>query len=629
MALRSLQHGRLGLRWRLFGLISTAAFAVAVISAPSSAQSPQPAAAAERPGPDYGPPVRIYRGVVPNWTPVWIELADIGGGRFVMTALDGLADGEGPLRTYLLQSNGRRGSACRLRSVDGFDISFRRCPDDQMNGLDANLMGISSTAVMVPVPADEAFGYGATVQRSSASAFDSVCSFQRLSRRDIFPSGLAARSGEQLVQSLSTRRARLSALEGLDGLRMERLNAINLLVFTSGEMQQLSYIDQRMARITDFRYRTAFMQQRQQLEQQFANRPDRVAARQRIAEIDGRLATIYDPSTFGGATAASDPRAAAALFAATDRAIAEEMRQNAPLPAERAVSIETALDELDSCAALNGLTTGDFSARRDLASQFALIAPQFQQTLNAAFEGAADSSALTAQLQLYRRSAGLTAALANIGASDVFASADARVQALANAETRRREAAARQSAQAQARQRQADAARQTARAAPTVTSRSTSGAPAGTRGGAPSARQIRDALVYENTFGRVTVADAMGIGQRSADYDAGISSVTILGVTFDVTFAVDSPQCRAAGRGQFSCSYALNINNSLGLPFSGRGSHTFEVRDGIWRSPTYLAAIIESGNRSAASANNGRNCTLQGFGTPEGASIRDQNGTPC
>lgn len=149
------------------------------------------------------------------------------------------------------------------------------------------------------------------------------------------------------------------------------------------------------------------------------------------------------------------------------------------------------------------------------------------------------------------------------------------------------------------------------------------------QGGAPTARQIRDALVYENTFGRVTVGDAMGLAKRQADYEAGISRVTVMGMVFDVSFGVSNPQCSRLAKGSFSCRYRVTMNNSMGIPYSGPGSHTFEMRNGIWRSPTYLKAIIASGNRSAAGANNGKNCTVQGFGTAEGASIRDAQGLPC
>lgn len=152
--------------------------------------------------------------------------------------------------------------------------------------------------------------------------------------------------------------------------------------------------------------------------------------------------------------------------------------------------------------------------------------------------------------------------------------------------------------------------------------------PAAAQSGAPSARQIRDALVYEHHAGRVTVGDALGLAQRSVDYERGISRVTTFGITADVSYAVANPKCTPAGNRRYNCKYDLQMV-MMGFPYNGPGSHTFEVRDGIWRSPTYLKALVDAGNRSAAGANNGRFCTVQGFGTAEGPAIRDQNGLYC
>ncbi|MCO4092866.1 MAG: sel1 repeat family protein [Sphingorhabdus sp.] len=146
--------------------------------------------------------------------------------------------------------------------------------------------------------------------------------------------------------------------------------------------------------------------------------------------------------------------------------------------------------------------------------------------------------------------------------------------------------------------------------------------------GAPTARQIRDALVYEQTYGRVTVADSMGLGTRQADYDAGISRTTFFGITVVQSYDVANPSCILAEKGKFTCRYDLKLV-AAGFPYNGPGSHTFEMQGGRWRSPTYLKAIVDAGNRSAAGANNGRNCTVQGFGTAEGASLKDQNGLSC
>lgn len=595
-------------------------------ASPLHAQQPQHAAPMAA---SHGVPMQVYRGSVPNWSAVWIELADLGGGKFALTVLDGLTNSTGAPEVFIMQTNGRNGSSCRLRAVNGADISFRGCPAGQTIELDAKLMGISSKVAMVPVSVGTAFGYGSKARNGSVATFDASCAMNRLTRADIFPSGLAARSGKEFERAISGLRQHLADWEELDRLRSDRRGAINVLSYTSAELEQLAYIDSKINRITDFRYRGPFIEQRQQLEQQFANRADRVAARSRLGQIDRRLAAIYGSTSQSRSSNASDVAALAGLLSTVDRAIAQEIRDQMPLPATRAIEVERALAGLDQCASLTGLAGYQFAAKRDLADQFARIASGFRKTLDTDFSGGASSAILRERLADYGSSAGLMLALRNIGATDLLPSAEARMLALADNEVRQREAAARQAAQAEARRRQANAVQQSRRTAATGTPAKAPAPAARTRGAAPTARQIRDALVYEHTYGRVTVGDAMGLAERSADYEAGVSRMTSFGIPFEMSFTVDSPQCRSAGNGRFNCEYALGMNNSLGIPYSGRGAHTFELRDGIWRSPTYLAAIIEAGNRSAAGANNGRNCTVQGFGTPEGASLRDQNGLSC
>lgn len=595
-------------------------------TSPLSAQRPQQSAPLAA---SYGAPLQVYRGSVANWSAVWIELADLGGGKFALTVLDGLTNATGAPEVFILQTNGRSGSGCRMQETSGADISFRQCPAGQAIELDAKLMGISSRVTMVPVGSGAAFGYGAKARTGSATAFDASCSMGRLGRADIFPSGGVARSGETFKQAVTGVRQQLADQEELDRLRSDRLGAINVLSYTSAELDQLAYIDSKINRIMDFRYRGPFIAQRQQLEQQFANRADRVAARSRLEQIDRRLAAIYDPSGQSRSGSAGNVAAFAGLLSTVDRAISQDIRDSGPMLAKRAIEVERALAEVDQCATLVGLTGYQFAAKRDLADQFARIASRLVDTLNSEIESGTSSAVLQARLQDYRASKGLMLALDNIGATDLLPSAEARVLTLANNEARQRDAAARQAAQAEARRRQASTAQQASRTASTAALAQAPRSAKGARGAGPTARQIRDALVYEQTYGRVTVGDAMGLAERSADYEAGISRMKSFGITFEVSFSVENPQCRSAGSGRFNCEYALSMNNSLGIPYAGRGAHTFELRDGIWRSPTYLAAIIEAGNRSAAGANNGRNCTVQGFGTPEGASIRDQNGLPC
>lgn len=159
--------------------------------------------------------------------------------------------------------------------------------------------------------------------------------------------------------------------------------------------------------------------------------------------------------------------------------------------------------------------------------------------------------------------------------------------------------------------------------APTSPGRATVG-PAGS----PTARHIRDALVYEAAYGTTTGADMLGLVQRKADYEAGVARIVSLGLTMDRSFAVANPTCTALGKGRFSCRYDLHMV-TMGFPYTGTGSQQFERRDGIWRSPTFQNALIKGSQMSGRQPDPDRQCMVRGFGTAEGASYSDKNGLAC
>lgn len=146
--------------------------------------------------------------------------------------------------------------------------------------------------------------------------------------------------------------------------------------------------------------------------------------------------------------------------------------------------------------------------------------------------------------------------------------------------------------------------------------------------GSPTARQIRDALVYEAAYGTTTGADKLGLVQRQADYNAGVARIVSLGFTMDRSFAVANPVCKALGKGRFSCRYDLNMV-TIGIPYNGIGSQQFERREGVWRSPTFQDALIKGSQMSGRQPDPDRQCAVRGFGTAEGASYSDKNGLAC
>jgi len=164
-----------------------------------------------------------------------------------------------------------------------------------------------------------------------------------------------------------------------------------------------------------------------------------------------------------------------------------------------------------------------------------------------------------------------------------------------------------------------------AKAAPTPTSH---GRAAVGPAGSPTARHIRDALVYEATYGTTTGADMLGLVQRQADYEAGVARITSLGLTMDRSFAVANPTCTALGKGRFNCRYDLHMV-TMGLPYTGIGSQQFERQNGIWRSPTFQNALVKGSQMKGRQPDPDRQCMVRGFGTAEGASYSDKNGLAC
>ncbi len=147
-------------------------------------------------------------------------------------------------------------------------------------------------------------------------------------------------------------------------------------------------------------------------------------------------------------------------------------------------------------------------------------------------------------------------------------------------------------------------------------------------GGAPTPRQIRDALVYESTYGVPTVGDAIGMMERYTDYENGISRTSMFGVSVETRFAIANVRCTSKKAGEFICSFDQTVS-SMGITNTTRRTHTFVNQGKLWRSPTYQAAMIEAARKNAARQNSQRNCTVQGFGTLEGPHLADQQGLRC
>lgn len=510
----------------------------------------------------YGPagtPVEVYRGRMENWTPVWVELADLGNGTYVLTALDGLDVTDNPPLTYVMRSNGRRGSSCALTASDGLPLSIAGCPSGKPASLRANLRGIKGTVQFVPVGLAGAMGYAGQAA-SGGSAATNSCALATLGRADLFPAGGVAGALASTRQALAQLPLRRQTSADLAGLRRERLQAIGRLQPSAWEIERLNYFDFRINRMFDFRYRAQVMQEKQQFQAQMANQPARIQASNRIAQIDAALAAAYDPQQARQLAASLAAFRDSGVLTRLDQAIAAELDGAGPLPVQRVLQIERGLAELDGCAAAHAPAQQPVLARAALGRQFERLAATFEQAFTAEIDSGLRSSALQGRLAEYESSPGLTAALAAAGRSGIWAASEARIAAIANREANARTAEAQAEARARERAAQAAVAAEAARLAV-----SRSGANPPTDGDILNAYVGYLARISQSTTGAVRLQQVPG--SRFELSTRGAMGGQLWRVRFDVT----GKSCTRPAAGTYDCNFT--IRNS----FSNARDGSFEA----------------------------------------------------
>lgn len=505
-----------------------------------------------------GTPVEVYRGAVSNWTPVWIELADLGNRTFVLTALDGLDVGDNPPERYVMRSNGKSGASCALTSVDGAPLTINGCPTGTATNLRVNLRGIKGAVRLVPVGIDGALGYGQVAGPTGSPV--SSCALPTMSRSDLLPSGQTSAALAQIRLALAAVPQPSETSTGLDALRRDRLRAVRALLPTAWEQDRLNYIDSRINRMFDFRYRGQLLQEKQQFEAEMANRPERVQARNRIGQIDAQLERAYDPVLARQKVDGLMRFRAGGHLTALDRAFASDLDQSTRLALQQAILAERALGELNGCANTLAPDQAPNLARAALDRQFQRIAQSFDRDLNAEIDSGLRSSALQSRLAEYRSSPGLTAALAAAGRSGIWTASEGRIAALASREASARNAEAQAEAVARQRAAQAAAAAETARLAI-----SGSGANPPTDGDILNVYVGYLAQISQSTSGAVRLQRVPG--SRFELSTRGAMGGQLWRVRFDVA----GKRCTRAGAGSYDCSFT--IRNS----FSNARDGSFEA----------------------------------------------------
>jgi hypothetical protein len=120
--------------------------------------------------------------------------------------------------------------------------------------------------------------------------------------------------------------------------------------------------------------------------------------------------------------------------------------------------------------------------------------------------------------------------------------------------------------------------------------------------GAPTARQIRDALVYEKTYSTRTGADMLGLMTRTALFEYGLSRISSLGFNIDSYFDVSEVTCRSQANSIFRCTFSLIQDTNFRGTSRSTPTYLFRMDGSQWRSPTYQNIVIAAANSAKSNA---------------------------
>jgi hypothetical protein len=522
-----------------------------------------------------GAPIAVFRGRMGGDVPSWVEIADLGEGRYVLSILDGIPGIADNPQQLLLTSNGKKGSGCLL--TNGTAVKIEGCPKDKAQAVKIAFGKLKGNVQMQPVGIAGAYGY--TGQNIGVSGINqlqniaSACRFSTLTRSD----GLAGEDTHAAIKALTNaiQQAQAqtpAAATKLPALRAQRAQQFTALYYNSWELDRLNGFDRDSSRIIDFRYQMRIAEQKRQYQAQIDMTPARVAARQRLAQIESELAALYAPARVQGQ---ADPVAAIRTAEYVDKIDLELSLDlaNSPEPSlDSLLIVERGLREVQACDAALGRTPLHTlsPAKAALDAQFSRIASGFRTILGDEIESGLSSAALKTRLAAYRGSPGLMNALKSAGQIETLNLGDARVAALAQYETDQRNAKILADQREKAQIASAAAAKEQARL-----SFSKSGAKAPTDG------DILQSYLYYLKLLTWQDRGIYGVREIPGDKFQLGARGRYAGDLFRVRFDIAQKSCTALGKQTYRCSFTV-VNQFSNARDGSIESWANGLSDSIW-----------------------------------------------
>jgi hypothetical protein len=416
-----------------------------------------------------GVPVAVFRGRMGGETPSWVEIADLGNGRYVLSILDGVPGIADLPQQLSLSSNGKKGSGCLL--TNGTAVRIEGCPKDKALAVKIAFGKVKGSAQMQPVGVGGAFGYtGAPQNSGSRNALGQIadnCRMTILSSMPLIKGSAVPQAVANLKTQIATAQSGAPDTQKIDQLRRDRRSQFGLLTYSQFEMERLRSMEVDPSRMFDFRLQMRMAEQRNRYLQQINNTPQRNQARMRLAEIEAQLALIYDPARGRAASASVQNLASSGGITAIDGALTAVINNAADLTLDQLVAAETGQADVQSCnmalASAAQRTPAILESRTALSSKFPQVAKGFVGGIYADADEGLTSTALASRLRSYRQSPGLNAALASMGQSGALNEVDQIVASLAAREQEERNRLAKAAEAERQRVAQAAAAKENAR----------------------------------------------------------------------------------------------------------------------------------------------------------------------
>jgi len=395
--------------------------------------------AASRPG-------TVYRGVLTGG--IWVELAEDGSGRAELVVLDGLPGGAPEPRFFGLQASYPQGR-CVLRGADT-GVQIDGCPSGGTFKAGVTLGQLTGQALLQPVGWEGSFAWLADT--GEVGNVRRTCALTGLARAPglngtPFLPAISALAADATVMPVMTG----SLSQSLSKLRADRLRAYSSIALTPAEAARAREVEEAVAGRPVYGRTVPLAEatrDRMAFDQQVANTPQRVQARQELLQIDRALAEVYDPTASLRRTAALS-RMRSQGVANARRALDETLLARQPASIVDLITLEGLVAELDGCVASLGVA-GAANARAQVRSALTSRASEIVEIMHLAMANKSSADARAA-LAVFENSSAVREALRDGGQADALAAAQSRVRQIAQSEERERQEAERAARAAAAR----------------------------------------------------------------------------------------------------------------------------------------------------------------------------------